>query len=75
MWSLHDTRPVFQVFHGLHLLRHCKNLVKSGAESRHVLEVCLLLHLDRQIIHPSIFQNARHLRIIGSAQSLEMFML
>lgn len=40
--------------------------MKSCAESRHVLEVRLLLHLDRQIIHPGVFQNGRHLRIRGN---------
>lgn len=73
IWSLHDACPVFEAFHGLHLLRHCQNFLKSGAESRHVLEVCLLLHLDRQIIHPGIFQNGRHLQIEGGTTQSQAY--
>jgi len=70
VWSLHDARPVCQAFNGLHLLRHGQDFMKPGAESRHVLEVRLLLHLHRQIVHPAVFQNGRHLRSRGEKKEI-----
>lgn len=60
---LHDASPILEIFHGLHLLGHSQNLVEAGAESRHVLEVGLLLHLHRQVVHPCVLQDGRHLEV------------